>query len=104
MRRREFIIGGLTGAALAWPLMAGAQQTRRVAVLMGVADDKEGQAALSAFRRGLEELGWKDGGNVSLDISWAAGESESMLAQANELVRRKPDVLLVRGSRALMAV
>jgi hypothetical protein len=44
LRRREFIT--LLGGAAAWPLTAHAQQPekmRRIGVLMGVADDREGQ-------------------------------------------------------------
>ena len=59
MRRREFITL-LGGAVAAWPLAARAQQSermRRVGLLVGLADDWEGQARVTAFKQGLQELG-----------------------------------------------
>jgi hypothetical protein len=40
------------------------------------ADDPEGQARLTAFVQGLQELGWTDGRNVQLDYRWPAGDAE----------------------------
>jgi hypothetical protein len=69
MRRREFItlIGG---AAVAWPLVARAQQgeqMRRIGVLNGqAANDPDAQASIAAFLQGLQQLGWTDGRNRSI--------------------------------------
>jgi putative tryptophan/tyrosine transport system substrate-binding protein len=58
MKRRKFIT--LLGGAAAWPLAARAQQgerIRRIGLLVGLADDWEGQARVTAFKQGFQELG-----------------------------------------------
>ena len=58
MKRRKFLT--LLGGAAAWPLAARAQQAermRRIGLLVGLADDWEGQARVTAFKQGLQELG-----------------------------------------------
>ena len=100
MRRREFITL-LGGAAAAWPLAARAQQgerMRRIGVLMTLAaDDPEGQARLTAFVQGLQELGWTDGRNVRIDYRWPAGDAERTRRYATELAALAPDVILAGG-------
>src|SRR5689334_12634071 len=63
MRRREFIT--LLGGAAAWPFRAAAQRserTLRIGVLMGYAEsDPVAQSLLTAFKDGLQELGWTAG-------------------------------------------
>jgi hypothetical protein len=84
MNRRAFITL-LGGAAAAWPLAARAQQPpgrmRRIGVLMNLApEDAEGQARLAAFLQGLQEAGWAVGRNAQIEIRWAGGNAEQMLA------------------------
>jgi len=101
MTRREFITL-LGGAAAVWPIAARAQEPtrmRRVGVLMNVAENEpEGQAALTAFVRKLNELGWTDDRNVRLDVRWAAGDRERYRRYARELLALSPDVILCRTS------
>jgi ABC-type uncharacterized transport system substrate-binding protein len=104
--RREFL-GLLGGAALAHPLAAQAQprdRMRRVGVLIAVADDAEGQARLGAFKKGMQDLGYTDGGNVRLDVRFAAGSVASAQAQAAELIALAPDVLVANSSPAVAAL
>jgi putative tryptophan/tyrosine transport system substrate-binding protein len=101
MRRREFITL-LGGAAAAWPLAARAQQgerMRRIGVLMNLAaDDAEGRARIAAFLQGLQQLGWIDGRNVTIDARWGAGDADRYRRLAAELIALAPDVILASGS------
>ncbi len=98
--RREWR-AALGGAAVAWPLAGRAQQrerTRRIGVLMSLAaDDPEGQARLTAFVQGLQELGWTDGRNVQIDYRWPAGDAERIRRYAAELAALAPDIILAGG-------
>jgi ABC-type uncharacterized transport system substrate-binding protein len=108
MRRRKFIM--LLGGATAWPLAARAQhgeRMRRIGVLFGIAEnDPEGRNRVDAFRQELEKLGWMAGQNVQVEYRWGGGGEglERMQAQAAELVRLKPDVLLAGATLALVAL
>jgi hypothetical protein len=103
MRRREFV-AGLSAAA--WPLMARAQQgLRRVGVLMNVVkDDPGGVADMTAFRKGLAELGWDEGRNIQIESRWPGGDIERVEALAKELVGLRPDVLLARSTPTTAAL
>jgi putative ABC transport system substrate-binding protein len=106
MKRREFILT-LGGAAVAWPLAARAQRTssvRKIGVLLsGVESDPDSQLRIAAFRRGLADLGWKDGGNVHIEYRWSAGKSELIRQYAEELVVLAPDVILANSTPVIAA-
>ena len=106
MKRREFITL-LGGAAVAWPLAARAQQperVRRIGVLMHVeADDQEGQDRISAFRQGLQQLGWIDRHNMQFDTRWG-GNDVDRRRYAAELVAHDPEVILASTTLAMVAL
>ncbi|HYU12731.1 MAG TPA: ABC transporter substrate-binding protein [Stellaceae bacterium] len=99
MRRRDFIT--LLGAAAAWRLGARAQQperVRRIGVLMSTAaDDPEGKARFTAFKQGLQQLGWDDGRNARIEIRWSGGKADDVRRYAAEFVALAPDVILASG-------
>jgi putative tryptophan/tyrosine transport system substrate-binding protein len=107
MRRREFMTA-LGGAAVAWPLTARAQQgerVRRVGVLVGFrANDPQGEARVAALRQGLQALGWIDGRNLRIDLSWGAGDADSVRKRAAEMMALAPEVVLAAGSSAVAAL
>jgi putative tryptophan/tyrosine transport system substrate-binding protein len=97
LRRREFI-RLFSSTVVAWPLVARAQQqerVRRIGVLMPyAADDREGQARMTALQQALAELGWTDGRNAHIDTRWGAGDADRYRQCAVELVALAPDVIV----------
>jgi putative tryptophan/tyrosine transport system substrate-binding protein len=106
MRRRTFIAA--LGGAAAWPLAARTQQRgqiARIGVLMSpAADDPEGQARITAFRQGLQKLGWTEDQNVRIDVRWAGGDAALDRKYATELVSLTPDVILATASPTVAAL
>jgi putative ABC transport system substrate-binding protein len=88
MRRREFMI--LLGAPTAvWSIGAAAQERRpmrQIGVLMGTANDAEGQSRLTTFVQRLQELGWTEGHNVRIVYRWTSGRSDLIQPLAKEIV------------------
>jgi putative ABC transport system substrate-binding protein len=103
MKRRD-LITLLGGSVLAWPLAARAQQpgdrVRRIGVLMAHPEgDPEFQAYVTAFREGLQKLGWIEGHNIKIDIRWGALEDPELRQRsAKELVALQPDVILTQNT------
>jgi len=60
-------------------------------------------ANLNAFRQGLRELGYVEGRNFMIEYRSADGRRERFPELATELVRLKVDVILTRGTPAVMA-
>src|SRR5262245_25638471 len=98
MRRRQFI-RFLGGAAVAWPLVARAQQPAMPVVGFieaGSLDASKARAA--AFRKGLNETGTVEGQNVTVEFHWLAGQYDSLPSLMADLVRRRVAVIATPGS------
>jgi ABC-type uncharacterized transport system substrate-binding protein len=104
MRRRDFI-QGIAGSAVAWPLVARAQQAgpmRRIGVLLpAAADDTHYQIWLGAFLKGLAESSWKIGKNVQIDVRWATASPDAVRKNAAELAALAPDVIFAPGASSV---
>jgi putative ABC transport system substrate-binding protein len=103
MQRRAFITL-LGGAAVAWPLAAGAQQPALPVV--GFLRDSTAAGSgfmLDALRKGLAEEGFVEGRNVTIDYAWTDGQSVRLSALAAELVNRHAPVIVSSAIEATIA-
>jgi len=99
MRRRTFI--SLLGSAVAWPLVARAQQTERMRRIGSLAQlsetDPELRKRLAAFVQTLQKLGWRDGQNIRIDYRYALGSADNARQYAAELIELAPDIILAES-------
>jgi putative ABC transport system substrate-binding protein len=98
MRRREFItlVGGAT---VAWPIGVRAQQPSLpvIAFLSSRSADASVRVA-AAFRKGLNETGYVEGQNVTVEYHWLEGRYDSLPSLMADLARRQVAVIAVPGS------
>jgi len=102
MRRREFIT--LLGGAAASPLAARAQQSSkliRLGVLGPPLNNPPAITQYQAFRTQLEELGFREGRNVTIDYQ-GVDDPRGPFIVAAELTRAQPDLIVAIGPEAAL--
>ena len=104
MRRRE-LIALIGSAAVAWPLVARAQQkTMQLIGFLGSASPGPFAPLVAAFRQGLSETGYVEGQNLAIEYRWAEFRYDRLPALAADLIARKVEVIATNGDpRAALA-
>jgi putative ABC transport system substrate-binding protein len=103
MRRRQFL-AGLAGAAVAWPFVAHAQQTKspvRIGFLFfGSPSNAYDRSLVEAFRQGLRQVGLVENRDIVLDVVWISGDPDRAVT---EVMQRGAELLIPSGSSASVA-
>ena len=104
MRRRDFIAGLGSVAAILHAARAE-EPTRRLGILLFSAeDDPVSQIRLAGLRDGLEAAGWAEGRNLQVDYRFGAADPARLLSYADELAKIAPDVIVTGAAPATNAV
>jgi putative ABC transport system substrate-binding protein len=67
-------------------------------------NSRDGQARITTFVQGLQQLGWSEDRNVRIDVRWGEDDVERIRRDALELVASAPDVLLANTGGTVPAL
>jgi putative ABC transport system substrate-binding protein len=98
IERRKFLATLLGGAAAAWPLAARAQQSLPVVGFVDGVSPEFSASRAAGFRKGLSEVGYVEGQNVTVEYHWLAGQYDRLPSLMADLVRRRVAVIATPGT------
>lgn len=106
MRRRELItlLGSTTALPFLLPFPGRAAGRRPRIAVLDINSAEYSVPNLTAFREGLQQLGYAEGRTVDIDYRYSDGDTNGLAALAQELVRLKPDVALATAVSPTRAV
>jgi putative ABC transport system substrate-binding protein len=96
MKRREVI--ALLGGTAVWPRVAMGQPSVPTVGFMHSLSPEATAPVLAAFRQGLAEAGYSEGGNVLVKYRWGRGRFDQLPLYAAELVALRVAVIAATGS------
>src|ERR671912_482465 len=105
-RKKTRVLGfAFCVVTLVYCASAAAQNVKRTFRVgyLSVLSPSSDSARIEAFRRGLRELGYVEGQNISIESRYAHGKLDQLPDLAGELVRSKVDLIVVGGSTATRA-
>jgi putative ABC transport system substrate-binding protein len=98
VRRRDFI-KVIAGSTALWPLAVRAQQPAKPVVAFVRDGSPEANARyVAAFRKGLNESGYVEGQNVTIEYHWLEGQYDRLPALLADLVHRQVAVIATLGN------
>jgi putative ABC transport system substrate-binding protein len=104
MQRREFIAA--LGGALAWPIIAHAQdgqRVRRLGILFASSpEDQDIRKRLEIFAETMRGLGWNEGRNLKTSIRTPSANPDELRKSVAEAVSESPDVILTTGNSTVL--
>ena len=106
MTRREIIalLGGMAASSLVRPLPLSAQQAGMPVIgYLGPGSAESDAYRVTAFRQGLNESGYVEGQNVTIDYRWAEDHHDRLPAMAADLVHHRVTVIVATSTPAVLA-
>ena len=106
MNNRRKLIVALGASALAAPFRIRAQPVKKSVVvgILATEDQLSARTVAAAFKQGLQELGYVEGKNLTLQWRFADGKFELVPGLATELVNLKVDVIVSAGTVTTIAL
>ncbi len=100
MTSRRAFICTLAGGLLAAPRAAEAQQSGKVYRIgfLGGASRSGYVAQIEALRLGLQDRGYVEGRNITIEYRWAEGKYDRLPTLAAELVRLNVNIIITQGA------
>ena len=94
------VLSGTLFGNLASTHSASAQEIPKVGVLFG---GPKGSAAITAFVKAMEDLGYQDGRTVALEFRYADGKADQLPLLAKELTEQNPRLIVGVANDAVIA-
>jgi putative ABC transport system substrate-binding protein len=103
VRRRDFI-KAIVGSVTLWPVAVQAQQTAVPVIgYLGSGSMDSDAVRLAGLRRGLNDGGYVEGQNLTIEYRWAGNQWDRLPALAADLVHHRVAVIVAPGARATFA-